>query len=61
MGKKVKLEKKLYQVYYIFKYLNILSFIAIVIQYYTSLKSPISRVKSVSPLVNITHIRDLSP
>ena len=60
MGKKVKLEK-LYQVYYIFTYLNILSFIAIVIQYYTSLKSPISRVKSVSPLVTMTHIRDLSP
>ena len=61
MGKKVKLEKKMYQVYYIFTYLNILSFIAIVIQYYTSLKSPISKVKSVSSLVTMTHIRDLSP
>ena len=60
MDKKDKLEK-LYQVYYIFTYLNILSFIAIVIQYYTSLKSPISRVKSVSPLVTMTDIRDLSP
>ena len=41
MGKKVKLEKmKLYQVYYIFMYLNILLYIAIVIQSYTSLNSP---------------------
>ena len=42
MGKKVKLEKKikLYQVYYIFTYLNILLQIAVVIQYYTSLKIP---------------------
>ena len=39
--KKVKLEKiKLYQVYFIFTYLNILFYIAIVIQYYTSLTSP---------------------
>ena len=41
MGKKVKLEKiKLYQVYYIFTYVNILLYIAIVIQYHTSLNSP---------------------
>ena len=42
MGEDVKLEKKikLYQVYYIFTYLNILLYVAIVIQYYTSLKSP---------------------
>ena len=41
MGKKVKLETiKLYQVYYIFTYLNILLYIAIVIQYYASLNSP---------------------
>ena len=41
MGKKAKMENnKIVQVYYIFKYLNILLYIAIVIQYYTSLNSP---------------------
>ena len=57
MGKKVKLEKIVPSVLYI----HVSQYYVVNCHRYTSLKSPISRVKSVSPLVTMTHIRNLSP
>ena len=59
MGKKVKLEK-LYQVYYHVSQYSVIHCHGNTILHFFN-KSLIFRVKCVSPLVTMTHIRDLSP